>query len=43
MYLDQRGVDQEERMLAEAWLKDGEGGFRAVKEKIMALRKKKKM
>jgi hypothetical protein len=43
MYLDQRGVDPEERMLAEAWLKDGEIGFRAAKEKIMGLRKQKKM
>jgi hypothetical protein len=42
MYLDQRGVDTEERMVAEAWVAEGEAGFKAAREKIVALRKQKK-
>jgi hypothetical protein len=42
MYVDQRGVDSEERMLAEAWVSEGESGFKAAREKIMAIRKQKK-
>lgn len=34
MYLDQRAVDAEERMVAEAWVREGEEGILKVREDI---------
>lgn len=34
MYLDNRAVDTEERMVAEAWVKEGEAGILKVREDI---------
>lgn len=34
MYLDNRAVDTEERMVAEAWVKEGEAGIHKVREDI---------
>lgn len=42
MYLDQRGVDPEERIMAEAWDKEGVTGFKDAREKIMLHKKQKK-
>lgn len=42
MYLDQRAVDSEERLLAESWIKDGESGFKSARERIIAMRKQRR-
>lgn len=42
MYLDQRGVDNEQRMVSEAWVTEGEVGFKQAKEKILIMRKLRK-
>jgi hypothetical protein len=42
LYLDQRAVDKEERILAEAWIKEGEEGFKKARESILAYRKQRK-
>jgi dynein assembly factor 1 len=42
MYLDQRAVDSEERLLAESWIREGELGFKSAREQILALRRQRK-
>jgi dynein assembly factor 1 len=42
LYLDQRAVDAEERIVAEAWVREGEAGFRRAREGILAFRRQRK-
>lgn len=42
MYLDQRTVDREEKIMADAWLAEGDKGYRKAREEILAFRNEKR-